>query len=57
VGGQGNRDVLNYEPRTMAPDVVSRWPPTEVAEGYNYEAVPAMRSLLTPRCGRWTAVP
>jgi glyoxylase-like metal-dependent hydrolase (beta-lactamase superfamily II) len=34
-----NRDVLNYEPRTMAPDIVSRWPPTEVAEGYNYEAV------------------
>ena len=23
----------------MAPDIVSRWPPTEVAEGYNYEAV------------------
>ena len=34
-----NRDVLNYEPRTMAPDIVSKWPPTEVAEGYNYEAV------------------
>jgi glyoxylase-like metal-dependent hydrolase (beta-lactamase superfamily II) len=34
-----NRDVLNYEPRTVAPDIVSRWPPTEVAEGYNYEAV------------------
>lgn len=34
-----NRDVLNYEPRTIAPDIVSRWPPTEVAEGYNYEAV------------------
>src|SRR6185503_7381504 len=34
-----NRDVLNYEPRTVSPDIVSRWPPTEVAEGYNYEAV------------------
>jgi hypothetical protein len=34
-----NRDVLNYEPRTIAPDIVSRWPPTEVSEGYNYEAV------------------
>jgi glyoxylase-like metal-dependent hydrolase (beta-lactamase superfamily II) len=34
-----NRDVLNYEPRTIAPDIVSRWPPTELAEGYNYEAV------------------
>jgi glyoxylase-like metal-dependent hydrolase (beta-lactamase superfamily II) len=34
-----NNDVLSYEPRTIAPDIVSRWPPTEVAEGYNYEAV------------------
>ena len=34
-----NRDVLNYEPRTVRPDIVSRWPPTELAEGYNYEAV------------------
>jgi glyoxylase-like metal-dependent hydrolase (beta-lactamase superfamily II) len=34
-----NRDVLSYEPRTMAPDIVSKWPPTEVSEGYNYEAV------------------
>lgn len=34
-----NTDVLNYEPRTMKPDILSRWPPTEVAEGYNYEAV------------------
>ena len=34
-----NRDVLNYEPRTVAPDIVSRWPPTELSEGYNYEAV------------------
>jgi glyoxylase-like metal-dependent hydrolase (beta-lactamase superfamily II) len=34
-----NNDVLSYEPRTVAPDIVSRWPPTEVAEGYNYEAV------------------
>jgi glyoxylase-like metal-dependent hydrolase (beta-lactamase superfamily II) len=34
-----NRDVLNYEPRTVKPDIVSRWPPTEVSEGYNYEAV------------------
>ena len=33
-----NRDVLNYRPRTVAPDMVSLWPPTEVAEGYNYEA-------------------
>jgi glyoxylase-like metal-dependent hydrolase (beta-lactamase superfamily II) len=34
-----NRDVLSYEPRTVNPDIVSRWPPTEVSEGYNYEAV------------------
>lgn len=34
-----NSDVLNYEPRTVSPDIVSRWPPTEVSEGYNYEAV------------------
>ena len=34
-----NHDVLSYEPRTMNPDIVSMWPPTEVAEGYNYEAV------------------
>lgn len=24
-----NRDVLNYEPRTVKPDIVARWPPTE----------------------------
>ena len=34
-----NTDVLNYEPRTMKPDIMSKWPPTEVSEGYNYEAV------------------
>ena len=34
-----NSDVLNYEPRTVNPDIVSRWPPTEVSEGYNYESV------------------
>ena len=33
------RDVLNYSPRTMAPDMVSLWPPTELAEGYYYELV------------------
>jgi hypothetical protein len=30
---------LVYEPRTVKPDIVSLWPPTELAEGYNYEAV------------------
>jgi glyoxylase-like metal-dependent hydrolase (beta-lactamase superfamily II) len=34
-----NSDVLSYEPRTVNPDIVSLWPPTEVSEGYNYEAV------------------
>jgi glyoxylase-like metal-dependent hydrolase (beta-lactamase superfamily II) len=34
-----NNDVLSYEPRTVRPDIMARWPPTEVAEGYNYEAV------------------
>ena len=34
-----NTDVLNYEPRTVEPDIVAKWPPTELSEGYNYEAV------------------
>ncbi len=34
-----NHDVLGYEPRTVEPDIVSKWPPTELAEGYNYEAI------------------
>jgi hypothetical protein len=33
------RDVLNYAPRTLQPDMMSLWPPTEVAEGYQYETV------------------
>ena len=33
------RDVLNYAPRTLLPDMVSLWPPTELAEGYQYEEV------------------
>jgi hypothetical protein len=33
------RDVLNYAPRTLRPDMVSLWPPTELAEGYYYEQV------------------
>ncbi len=34
-----NRDVLNYTPRTLNPDMVARWPPTELTEGYNLETV------------------
>ena len=34
-----NRDVLVYTPRTVAPDMVSLWPPTELTEGYNLETV------------------
>jgi glyoxylase-like metal-dependent hydrolase (beta-lactamase superfamily II) len=33
------RDVLNYAPRTLLPDMLSLWPPTELAEGYQYETV------------------
>jgi len=34
-----NSDVLNYAQRTLEPDMVSLWPPTELAEGYQYEVV------------------
>ena len=30
---------MSYEPRTVEPDIVSKWPPTELSEGYNYGAV------------------
>jgi hypothetical protein len=33
------RDVLNFAPRTLEPDMISLWPPTELAEGYYYEAI------------------
>ena len=33
------RDVLNYAPWTLEPDMLSLWPPTELAEGYQYEQV------------------
>jgi glyoxylase-like metal-dependent hydrolase (beta-lactamase superfamily II) len=32
-------DVTNYAPRTLDPDMLSLWPPTELAEGYQYEEV------------------
>ncbi len=34
-----SNDVLNYAPRTLDPDMLSLWPPTELAEGYQYETV------------------
>ena len=34
-----NRDVLNYAPRTLSPDMLALWPPTEMSEGYQYETV------------------
>lgn len=34
-----HRDVLNYAQRTLKPDMLSLWPPTELAEGYYYEAI------------------
>lgn len=33
------KDVINYAARTLKPDMVSIWPPTELAEGYYYETV------------------
>ncbi len=34
-----SRDFLTYAPRTLKPDMLSLWPPTELAEGYQYETV------------------
>jgi glyoxylase-like metal-dependent hydrolase (beta-lactamase superfamily II) len=34
-----NKDFLTYAPRTLRPDMVSLWPPTELAEGYFVEAI------------------
>ena len=34
-----NRDVLNYRTQGVEPDIASLWPPTELAEGYNWEAI------------------
>lgn len=34
-----NRDFLTYEQRTVKPDMVSLWPPTELSEGYYFETV------------------
>ncbi|MFL2546614.1 MAG: MBL fold metallo-hydrolase [Candidatus Rariloculaceae bacterium] len=34
-----NRDVLIYRTQEVEPDITSLWPPTELAEGYNYEAI------------------
>jgi hypothetical protein len=34
-----NRDVLNFAQRTVNPDMLSLWPPTELAEGYYYESI------------------
>ena len=33
------RDVMSYDQRTLEPDMLSLWPPTELAEGYQYERV------------------
>jgi glyoxylase-like metal-dependent hydrolase (beta-lactamase superfamily II) len=34
-----NHDVINYAARTVKPDMITMWPPTELAEGYYYETV------------------
>jgi hypothetical protein len=44
-----NRDVLNYTPRTVMPDMVSRWPPTELTEGYNLETIRENYALTDAR--------
>ena len=44
------RDVLNYAPRTLLPDMVSLWPPTELAEGYQHEVI-RENYWLTDRTG------
>ena len=44
------RDVLDYAPRTLLPDMVSLWPPTELAEGYQYEVI-RENYWLTDRTG------
>ena len=31
--------MVNYVPRTVKPDMVSLWPPTELSEGYYYETI------------------
>ena len=31
--------MLDYTPRTLAPDMVSLYPPTEISEGYTMEDV------------------
>ena len=33
------QDFINYQARTMKPDMVSQWPPTELAEGYYWEDI------------------
>ena len=42
-----NRDVLNYAQRTLKPDMLSLWPPTELAEGYYYEPSARISSSAT----------
>jgi glyoxylase-like metal-dependent hydrolase (beta-lactamase superfamily II) len=34
-----NHEVLNYRAQLIEPDITSQWPPTELAEGYNFEAI------------------
>jgi glyoxylase-like metal-dependent hydrolase (beta-lactamase superfamily II) len=34
-----SRDLLTFAARTLKPDMVSLWPPTELAEGYFYETI------------------
>ena len=53
-----HRDVINYTPRTLRPDMVSLWPPTELAEGYYFETVRRTTSspTATGRCRFITSI-
>ena len=44
-----NRDVLNYTPRTVKPDLVSIMPPTELTEGYPFELVSQRHTITDAR--------
>jgi glyoxylase-like metal-dependent hydrolase (beta-lactamase superfamily II) len=50
VAHQSNRDflkqeVLSYAPRTLEPDRLSLYPPTEFAEGYQFETVDTKNTI------------
>ncbi len=44
-----NRDVINYTPRQLQPDLLTLMPPTELTEGYTYELVRENHTLTDGR--------